>query len=103
MTKASLNVHYVNKNTNKEFYEYPITVNTDTRFDEAIGLNQTKPNGPLVKGSVTNSLGKTQTVSADLSSMPQISAAYRYSDYECVEVIRSDDGKDVFLYYTFKD
>ena len=103
VTKASLNVHYVNKNTNKEFYEYPITVNTDTRFDEAIGLNQTKPNGPLVKGTVTNSLGKTQTVSADLSSMPQISAAYRYSDYECVEVIRSDDGKDVFLYYTFKD
>ena len=52
---------------------------------------------------MTNLQNKTQTVSADLSTMPAIGAQYRYSDYTCVQVERSEDGKDVYLYYTFKN
>ena len=52
---------------------------------------------------MTNLQNKTQTVSADLSTMPAIGAQYRYSDYTCVQVERSEDGKDVYLYYTFNN
>jgi len=44
-----------------------------------------------------------------LSTLPALSAQYRYSDYTCVEVTRSEAdaetgtpaGKEVYLYYTF--
>ncbi|MGN1451142.1 MAG: hypothetical protein ACI4XQ_03500, partial [Eubacteriales bacterium] len=35
------------------------------------------------------------------STLPALSAQYRYSDYECVNLVRSDNGKDVYLYYKF--
>ncbi|MDY4430451.1 S-layer homology domain-containing protein [Evtepia sp.] len=35
--------------------------------------------------------------------MSEIGAQYRYSDYTCVQVTRSQDGKDVYLYYTFNN
>ena len=58
---------------------------------------------------MTNLKGNIQTVSADLSTLPALSAQYRYSDYTCVEVTRSEAdaetgtpaGKEVYLYYTF--
>ena len=52
---------------------------------------------------MTNLQGKTQTVSADLSTMPAIGAQYRYSDYTCVKAMRREDGKKVYLYYTFNN
>ena len=52
---------------------------------------------------MTNLQNKTQTVSADLSTMPAIGAQYRYSEYTCEKVERSEDGKDVYLYYTFNN
>ena len=104
VTQDSLKVHYIDKATNDEFYNYGIIVNSGTTFDANIAL-QAGDNwrGNLSNGTVTNSLGKEQTVSADLSTMPEIGAQYRYSNYKCDEVTRSEDGKEVYLYYTFNN
>ena len=64
-----------------------------------------------MNGEVTNLKGNIQTVSADLSTLPALSAQYLYSDYTCVEVTRSTGntetgtpaGKEVYLYYTFNN
>lgn len=100
VTEDSLSVHYVDDVTKQEFYSYNIAVKSGTLFNENIGLADPWK-GNLANGSVTNLQDKTQTVSADLSTMPAIGAQYRYSTYTCVEVHRSDDGKEVYLYYTF--
>lgn len=111
-TEDSLTVHYIDKTANREFYFYNIAVAHGTYFDENIGLDKTTDKswkGPLVNGEVTNLKGNKQTVSADLSTLPALSAQYRYSDYTCVEVTRSEAdaetgtpaGKKVYLYYTF--
>lgn len=102
VTEDSLSVHYIDQTANQEFYNYNIAVTSGTLFNTNIGLaNPWK--GNLSNGSVTNLQGNTQTVSADLSTMPAIGAQYRYSDYTCVQVTRSEDGKDIYLYYTFND
>lgn len=102
VTEDSLSVHYIDQTANQEFYNYNIAVKSGTLFNESIGLaNPWK--GNLANGSVTNLQDKTQTVSADLSTMPAIGAQYRYSDYTCEKVERSEDGKDVYLYYTFNN
>ena len=102
VTQDSLKVHYIDNAMNEEFYNYGIIVNSGTTFDENIGLANPW-RGNLSKGTVTNSRGKEQTVSADLSTMPEIGAQYRYSNYKCDKVTRSKDGKDVYLYYTFNN
>lgn len=100
-TADSLKVHYINRsNNNEEFYNYSIAVNTGTTFDPKFALVPGKLN-QLQYNTVLNKKGEIQTVLADLKNMPQIAAQYRYSNYTCVEVNRSDDGKEVFLYYTF--
>ncbi len=102
VTPDSLAVHYIDQTANQEFYSYNIAVKSGTLFHENIGLaNPWK--GDLANGSVTNLQNKTQTVSADLSTMPAIGAQYRYSEYTCEKVARSEDGKDVYLYYTFNN
>ena len=101
-TEDSLTVHYVDQTNNQDFYSYNIAVESGTLFKENIGLDNPWK-APLVNGTVTNSLGKTQTVSADLNTLPEIGAQYRYSDYTCVKVERSEKGKDVYLYYTFSN
>ena len=103
VTEDSLTVHYVDKTANQEFYSYNIAVKAGTQFDANIGLASPDWKANLVNGTVTNILGKTQTVSADLSTMPAIGAQYRYSEYTCVQVVRSEDGKEVTLYYTFNN
>ena len=102
VTEDSLSVHYIDQTANQEFYNYNIAVKSGTLFNENIGL-ASPWKGNLANGSVTNLQDKTQTVSADLSTMPAIGAQYRYSDYTCVKVVRSEDGKDVYLYYTFNN
>lgn len=100
-TADSLKVHYINRsNNNEEFYNYSIAVNTGTTFDPKFALVPGQLN-QLQYNTVLNKKGEIQTVLADLKNMPQIAAQYRYSNYTCVEVNRSDDGKEVFLYYTF--
>ena len=101
-TEDSLTVHYIDKTTGDEFYNYNIAVKGNVRFNENIGLNDPWK-GPLANGDVLNSLNVKQTVSADLSTMPQIGAQYRYSYYICDEVTKRDDLKEVFLYYTFSN
>lgn len=101
VTTDSLHVHYIDKTSNQQFYSYPINVKSGTQFSSKIALNKANWKGPLDNGTVSNDLGKPQTVSADLSTMPEISAQNRYSQYTCDVVQRSEDGKDVYLYYTF--
>lgn len=111
VTEDSLTVHYIDKTANQEFYSYSIAVAQGTYFNANIGLNKDAWKGPLVNGEVTNLKGNIQTVSADLSTLPALSAQYRYSDYTCVEVTRSTGntetgtpaGKEVYLYYTFNN
>ncbi len=104
VTQDSLKVHYIDKATGDEFYNYGIVVNSGTTFDANIALQEGDAwKGNLNNGTVTNSIGKEQTVSADLSTMPEIGAQYRYSNYKCDEVTRGEDGKDVYLYYTFNN
>lgn len=100
-TADSLKVHYINRsNNNEEFYNYSIVVKQNTVFNEGFA-QKTENSTELVNNTVENKKGEIQTVLADLKTMPQIAAQYRYSNYTCVEVNRSDDGKEVFLYYTF--
>ncbi len=102
VTEDSLSVHYIDQTANQEFYSYNIAVKSGTLFDENIGLADPWK-GNLANGSVTNLQDKTQTVSADLSTMPAIGAQYRYSEYTCKSVTRSENGKEVYLYYTFNN
>ncbi len=101
-TNDSLSVHYVDQTTGQEFYSYNIAVHSGTQFNKDIGLADPWK-GNLANGTVTNLQNKTQTVSTDLSTMPAIGAQYCYSDYTCVKVVRSEDGKEVSLYYTFNN
>ena len=111
VTEDPLTVHYIDKTANQEFYSYNIAVAQGTYFNANIGLNKDAWKGPLVNGEVTNLKGNIQTVSADLSTLPALSAQYLYSDYTCVEVTRSTGntetgtpaGKEVYLYYTFNN
>ncbi|MCD7757211.1 MAG: hypothetical protein LUH45_03480, partial [Clostridiales bacterium] len=99
-TEDSLTVNYVDQTTDTQFYSYNIAVNSGTTFstDPSIALDE---NGNVVNGTVTNSLNKTQTVSSDLSTLAAVSALYKNSDYTCVSLELSADGKTVTLYYTF--
>lgn len=102
VTADTLYVHYIDKVANKEFYSYPINVIAEETpgFKEGIGLGNPWK-GPLVNGDVKNDEGVTQTVSADLSTMPAIGAQYRFGNYTCVDVTCDGNRKDVYLYYVF--
>ena len=100
VTEDSLTVHYIDQNAgNHEFYNYNIAVKEGTTFDKDFGLGTEK--NTLVHNTVINSKDVEQTVTADLSRMTEIGTQYRYSDYTCVKVEQSQDGKEVYLYYTF--
>lgn len=96
-TKDTLTVHYINQTLNQEFYNYNISVSGGTTFDS----NFQKSGDSLTGNTVVNSNGQTQTVAYELSKMPQIAATYRFGNYDFVDAERSDDGKEVWLYYTF--
>ena len=98
-TESALTVHYIDQTANREFYNYNIAVKDGTTFKEGFARGTGK--NTLVNNTVENYNGVTQTVTADLSKMSEIGAQYRYSDYNCVKVERSEDGKEVRLYYTF--
>lgn len=101
VVQDSLNVYYVDRSANDYvFYNYTISVANGTVFKDGIGLNGPWK-GNLKDGDVANIVGVTEWVTADLSAIPQIGAQYRYSNYECKEVARKDEGKSVYLYYEF--
>ena len=102
--ETSLIVHYVDDTINNEFYSYNIAVKGTTTFDENIGIDNPNADKPkIINNTVTNAVGKTETVNSDLKSMPQLSSYYRFSDFKLVRVVRSEDGKEVWLYYTFNN
>ncbi len=96
-TEDTLTVHYINQTLDKEFYNYNISVSGGTTFDS----NFQKSGNGLIGNTVVNSNGKTQTVAYELSDMPEIGATYRFGNYDFVGAKRSNDGKEVWLYYTF--
>lgn len=100
VTEDSLTVHYIDNTLNEEFYNYNIAVASGTYFDSAFGKGG---GNTLVNNSVKNINGVTQSVNADLTTMPEISAYYRYSEFTLDSVKRSDNGKEVWLYYTFNN
>ena len=104
-TEDSLTVHYVDDTEDLEFYSYNIAVKEGTTFKTGIALpnydSETPWKGNLTNGSVENFYGRTQYVSSDLSTLSQVGAQYLYTEYECIRVERSADGKHVYLYYTF--
>ena len=99
-TPDALSVHYIDDTTKAEFYSYNIAVNKGTVFNEGIALNDPWKQA-LKNGEVINIKDKTQTVSADLATMPSISGKYRNAEYECVKIERLDKGKTLKLYYKF--
>lgn len=105
VTEDSLTVHYMDRtNNNEEFYSYNIAVAKGTYFKSNITL-PTTDKGDLINSEVTNINNVTQTISTDLSKMPEINAKYRYQIYKCVEVTQNPEtnSKDVYLYYTFSN
>ena len=96
-TEDTLTVHYINKTLDREFYNYNISVSGGTTFDR----NFQKSGNVLIGNTVVNSNGQTQTVAYELSDMPEIAATYRFGNYDFVGAKRSNDGKEVWLYYTF--
>lgn len=103
-TEDTLSVHYIDDTTKAKFYSYNIAVNKNkgTVFNEGIALNDPWKQA-LKNGEVINIKNKTETVSADLATMPSISGKYRNADYTCVRIERSSDGKTLNLYYTFSN
>ena len=100
-TPDSLHVHYIDATNgkNEEFYSYNINVNQGTTFNDGFALE----NGALKNNTVENNVGVTQTVESDLTKMTSIGAQYRYSKFTCTNAARAENGKDVYLYYTFDD
>lgn len=106
VSKDQLQVNYIDQATNKPFYHYGINVSGTTTFSENIALNRDTADswkGDLVNGTVTNDKNKNQTVSADLSTMPEIGAEYRHVAYTCNHIELSADRKTLDLYYKFNN
>ena len=106
VSKNQLQVNYIDLATNKPFYHYGINVRGTTTFSEDIALNRDTADswkGDLVNGTVTNDRNKNQTVSADLSTMPEIGAEYRHVAYTCDHIQLSADRKTLDLYYKFNN
>lgn len=106
VSKDQLQVNYIDQAMGKQFYHYGINVPGDTTFSEDIALNRDTADswkGDLVNGTVTNDKNKNQTVSADLSTMPEIGAEYRHVAYTCDRIQLSTDRKTLDLYYTFNN
>lgn len=102
---GALTVNYFVQGNADPFYHYGINVFEKTTFD-ADFARVPDANAPgkarLINNIVTNYDGEQQAVQSDLSKMTEIGAQYRYSDYTFDKATRSEDGKTVNLYYTFK-
>lgn len=102
VTEDFLTVNYVDLgNTSEPFYSYKIAVRSGTTFKSDIQLADPAEQD-LLNGDVVNIKGKTQTVTADLTKMPGVPAQYRYSKYQCKNLVKND-GKTITLYYTFNN
>lgn len=98
VTEDSLTVHYIDKDTGRQFYFYNIAVSNGVTFDPSFAITA---DGKLIGNAVTNISGKSQTVPYELSAIKEVGAQYKYADYKFVDANRDANGKDVYLYYTF--
>ena len=97
-TSDDLRVHYINRTLNDiEFYNYSIHVKAGTLFDETFA--RTDNEYGLTGNTVINYYDVIQTVQGDPRSILDVSSFYRSTKLTLVEVRRSDDGKDLYLYY----
>lgn len=113
--KGGLKVHYIARNNGSEdeFYSYNIAVEKNTTFGEiaqsgpTIVADTVTLNGEsydyIKNGKVKNIKGKYEYVTHVLTLIPEIKAQYRYTDFTCVEIRLSEDGKEAFLYYEFNN
>lgn len=103
---GALTVNYFVQGNADPFYHYGINVVKDTTIFDPGFARVEDADAPgkarLINNSVTNYDGEQQEVQSDLSKMTEIGAQYRYSDYTFDKATRSEDGKTVNLYYTFK-
>lgn len=106
-TTDQLIVHYVDRNNGKqvEFHTSRIAVSEGTVFDPQFGMNSqyTDINQALHNHSVTNTHNTCESVKADLTQISEIKHKYKTTPYKLTEVSRSQDGKEVTLYYNFSE
>ena len=97
-TEDALHVHYINRSLNNiEFYNYGIRVKSGTLFDTAFA--RTDNEYGLTGNTVVNYYDVTQTVQGDPREILDVPSFYRSTKLTLVEVRRSEDGKDLYLYY----
>lgn len=97
-TEDALRVHYINRSLNNiEFYNYGIRVKSGTLFDTTFA--RTDNEYGLTGNTVVNYYDVTQTVQGDPREILDVPSFYRSTKLTLVEVRRSEDGKDLYLYY----
>ena len=98
-----LTVHFRELNAATDFASYQIIPQfAGTTFDSNIALpNTTNQIGNLVNATIKNDVGVDQTVTSDLRNVPGVPTQYRKTAFKCVELTKTDDLKEITLYYTF--
>ncbi len=98
-----LTVHFREKNAATDFASYQIIPQVaDTTFDPNIALPDTDDRiGDLTNATIKNDVGVDQTVTSDLREVPGVPTQYRKTAFKCVGLSRTDDLREITLYYTF--
>lgn len=102
LPNQTITVHYIDKKTGDEFYNYNILVKNGVGFDPTFSWDGN--NKKLVHNTVVNSDDFPQTINHELKEMLSVPAKYRRWHYECVEAkaIATDNWyKDAYIYYDF--
>lgn len=98
-----LTVHFREVNAATDFASYQINPQVPgTTFDSDIALPNTPNNiGELTNATIKNDVGVDQKVTSDLRDVPGVPAQYRKTAFKCVSLTRTDDLREITLYYTF--
>ena len=98
-----LTVHFRELNAATDFASYQIIPQVPgTTFDSQIALPKTTDHiGNLENATITNDVDVDQTVTSDLRNVPGVPTQYRKTAFKCVELTKTDDLKEITLYYTF--
>ena len=98
-----LTVHFREMNAATDFAFYQIIPEVpNTTFDSDIALPNTSDQiGDLVNATIRNDVGVDQTVTSNLHDVPGVPAQYRKTAFKCVGLTKTDDLREITLYYTF--
>ena len=98
-----LTVHFREVNAATDFASYQIIPQDEgTTFDSDIALPNTSDHiGDLVNATIRNDVGVDQTVTSNLHDVPGVPAQYRKTAFKCVRLTKTDDLREITLYYTF--